>query len=75
MSNLQVKNLPDDLHQKLRDRARAKHTTVSALVTKFIEDGLSQLTTDEWLAEVRRLPRHDPIDIEKLMDEVRGRPE
>ena len=71
MANLQVKNLPDDVHDKLRERARSRHMTMSALVGKLIEDELSSLTMDEWLDEVHKLPRHDPIDIEALMDEVK----
>jgi post-segregation antitoxin (ccd killing protein) len=71
MANLQVKNLPDDVHDKLRERARSRHMTMSALVGKLIEDELSSLTMDEWLDEVHKLPSHDPIDIEALMDEVK----
>jgi len=53
------------------ERARSRHMTMSALVGKLIEDELSSLTMDEWLDEVHKLPSHDPIDIEALMDEVK----
>ena len=71
MANLQVKNLPDELHERLREKARSEHVTVSAYVTRLIERDVARLSMREWLTEGRKLPRHDPIDIEALMDEVR----
>jgi plasmid stability protein len=71
MANLQVKNLPNDLHAKARARADAQHLTLSAYVARLIQRDVSEPSLDEWLAEVRKLRRHDDIDIEKLMDEVR----
>lgn len=72
MTNLQVKNLPDDLTEKLRDRARAEHTTVSAFVTRILEREVAKPTLAEWLARLDELPKleHD-IDIEALMGEVK----
>lgn len=72
MANLQVKNFPDDLHEKLRDRARAEHVTVSAYLTRLVQQDLDRMTTNEWLEQVDKLPKLDhDIDIESLMDEVR----
>ena len=31
MSNVQVKNIPDDLHELLRERVAAQHTTLSLI--------------------------------------------
>ena len=73
MSNLQVKNFPEDVHNKLRERARAQHMTVSAYVTSVLERDVARPTIDQWLARLDALPKLDhDIDIERLMDEVRG---
>ena len=73
MSSLQIKHLPDEVHEKLRARARAEHSTVSAYVTRLIEKDVAKLTTREWLAELRMRPGLDhDIDIESLMDDVRN---
>jgi len=71
VANLQVKNLPDDLHEKLRARARAQRTTVSELVTQMLRRELSRPSMEEWLAEVRKLPRHEGIDVVGALDEAR----
>jgi plasmid stability protein len=73
VANLQVKNFPDDLHEQLRRRAGDEHLSVSALITTILARELSVPTVDEWLSDVRKLPRHRGVDIEALMDEVRGR--
>ena len=75
MASLQVKNFPDDLHDKLRQRARAQHTTVSELVAQILDRELGRPTMAEWLESVRKLPKtKGDIDITALMDEIRGRP-
>ena len=71
MTNLQVKNLPDDLHDELRKRAQRQHTTISDLVTQLLRRELSRPSMDEWLAEVRKLPRHEGIDVLGALDEAR----
>jgi len=73
VSNLQVKNLPDDLHEKLRERAREQHTTVSQLVTRILNRELARPSMDQWLAQLDSLPRTDKdIDTQAVLDEIRG---
>jgi plasmid stability protein len=45
MANLQVKNLPDDLHQRLRLYAQKHHRTISDIVLAAIE---REMTRVEW---------------------------
>jgi plasmid stability protein len=71
VSTLQIKNLPDEVHAKLRDRARSQHLTVSAYVTRLLARDVGRPTTDEWLAGARLLRQHAPIDVEQLIDDVR----
>ncbi|MDP9397959.1 MAG: hypothetical protein M3P96_09145 [Actinomycetota bacterium] len=73
MATLQVKNLPDDLHAALRQRAVDEGVTVTDLVVRMLRRELARPSIDEWLEQVRRRPmREHDVDIEHLMDEVRG---
>lgn len=72
MANLQVKGLPDDLHEELRRRADADGTTLSDLVTRMIRRELAVPSVSDWLAELAAQPaRDDDLDVESLMDEIR----
>ena len=75
MPNLQVKNLPDELHARLRARAAREHTTLSELVTRLLRRELALPPMAEWLDELGNL---EPVDVDvdvdtpHLLDEVRG---
>ena len=72
MANLQVKGLPDDLHEELRRRADAEGTTLSELVTRMVRRELALPSIRDWLAELAAQPaRDDDLDVESLMDEIR----
>jgi plasmid stability protein len=45
MANLQVKNLPADLHQRLRRYARQHHRTISDIALEAIE---REMARNEW---------------------------
>lgn len=53
MSAIQIKNFPDDLHERLRERARKQGQSLSDYVRKLIELDLALPTTGEWLERVR----------------------
>jgi plasmid stability protein len=57
MANLQVKNVPESLHQRLRRYAKAHHTTLSRIVLRAIERDLQH---DEFY---RQLEQRAPIDL------------
>ncbi|MCY4075098.1 MAG: hypothetical protein OXH04_06680 [Acidobacteria bacterium] len=42
MAILNIKNLPDDLHAKLRERARRERRSVSGQATHLLEQALSE---------------------------------
>ncbi len=68
-----MKNLPDDLHEKLRERAREQRTTVSQLVTRILNRELARPSMDQWLAQLDSLPRADKdVDTQAVLDEIRG---
>jgi len=76
MSILQVKNIPDELHAKLAERARSQHTTMSKYVIDLIWRDLSRPTMAEWIAEVEadlaRMPPVTHADVLRALDQARA---
>jgi antitoxin FitA len=58
MSAIQVKNVPDELHERLRARARAEGRSMSDYVLYLLERDLALPTTREWL---ERLKEDEPV--------------
>ena len=54
--NMQVKNVPAPLHERLQRRARRQNRTISDLVLAFIE---RELARQEWLDRLRTRPEVD----------------
>ena len=52
MGIIQMKNVPEDLHQELRRRARRSGMTVRDYVIALIARDQSRPTLEEWLEEV-----------------------
>ena len=42
MATLNIKNLPDDLHRRLKRRARQRHRSTAQEVTQILTDALSE---------------------------------
>ena len=53
MGNLQVKNVPDALHDRLRERAAEEGCSLSDFVLRSVEHELSR---GEWLRRLRQRP-------------------
>jgi len=51
MANLQVKNLPDALHQRLRDYAQKHHRTISDIALAAIEREMARYDWNEKLSQ------------------------
>jgi plasmid stability protein len=51
MANLQIKNLPDALHQRLRDYAQKHHRTISDIALAAIERELARYDGHEKLSQ------------------------
>jgi hypothetical protein len=60
MANLQIKNMPEEMHEELRRRAKLRHVTVRDYVLDLIARDQKMTTMREWLEGIARL---DPIDI------------
>jgi plasmid stability protein len=51
MANLQVKNLPDLLHQRLRDYAQRHHRTISDITLAALEREMARCDWHEKLSQ------------------------
>jgi plasmid stability protein len=56
MANLQVKNIPDELHERLRRHAREENCTISAAVLRAVERELARW---EWHNRLAERPQTD----------------
>ena len=74
MSNVQVKHIPDDVHEQLRTRAAQQGTTISEYVLELIRNDLRRPSRQEWLARVAALPPLDIDDdeVQRIRDELRA---
>ncbi|MSP90087.1 MAG: Arc family DNA-binding protein [Alphaproteobacteria bacterium] len=62
---LSIKNAPDDVVNRLKDRARRHHRSLQGELLSIIEEavnGAPTLSAGEVLAEVRRLGLKTPAD-------------
>jgi plasmid stability protein len=69
MSAIQVKNFPEDLHAKLRERVAKQGRSVSEYVTEVLERDLSTPTTREWLDSLKEDPPTD-ITSEEIVNSI-----
>ncbi len=75
MSAIQIKNVPPELHERLRERARREGRNLSEYALDVLERDLAVPTTREWLA---RLRQDEPVrdiaseDIVSLVHEGRA---
>ena len=54
--HLQIRDLPDDLHQTLRQRAAARDLSLRQYALEVLREHCQQPTLDEWLDGLHRLP-------------------
>ena len=53
MSAIQVKNVPEDLHAALRERAAAEGKTIGEVILESLRRDLRRQTMREWLDQLR----------------------
>jgi antitoxin FitA len=66
MPNLQIKNVPEELHEELRRRAEAEGVTLRDYVLRLLVRDQLVPTTEEWLAEVDAL---EPMPVQRPLHE------
>lgn len=54
MSAIQIKNVPPELHERLRIRARREGSNLSEYVLSILDRDLAVPTKREWLESLRR---------------------
>lgn len=80
MANLTIKNIPPELHERLKERAARNHRSLNSEVIRTLERavGAAPIDTDALLARVRAvreraaLPYRTPEELRKLRDEGRS---
>lgn len=73
MANLQIKNMPDTLHERLRRHARENNSTMSAVALTAIERELARW---EWRKRLAQRPETDlGVEAATLLMEERARRE
>jgi hypothetical protein len=73
MADLHVKNLPDDIHERLREFARYKHWPISWAVITALE---REVTRWEWEKDFKKAPKTPyNINVAEIMREERDRRE
>ena len=70
MANLQVKNVPDALHERLRRHARENNRTISETVLTAVE---RELAMWEWQTRLAQHPKTDlGVEAAVLLQEERA---
>ena len=70
MANIQVKNVPDELHRELREHARQTNQTLGEVVLRAVEQ---ELARSRFRAELAKRPEtHLGISAAELLEEARG---
>ena len=60
MVALQVKNVPEELHERIRARARATGQTISQCVLELLAEEFGGPTVKEWIAQIEE---REPVDL------------
>lgn len=78
MAMLQVRNVPDDVYETLKERARAQGVSVSEYVREVLARDTRFAPLDRFLADVRKGPPPPPSvagEIEQALRDVRDKGE
>lgn len=62
MGVIQIRNVPPELHRKLKAKAAAAGLSLSDYLLRGVERQAEQLSLDEIRERVRRLPPVDPVE-------------
>ena len=64
---IQIRNVPDELHRKLKVRAAQEGMTLSDYLLSEIESVAKKPTMREWLEKVSR---DDPVEVDEPPEEI-----
>jgi plasmid stability protein len=74
--NLSIKNAPDDVVERLRERAARHHRSLQGELLAIVEEAVrptGHLTPEEVLAEVRRMGLRTPAEAAAIVRADRDR--
>jgi plasmid stability protein len=74
VATIQLRNLPDELHQGLAARATARGQSMTQYLTDLLREDLARPSLDQWLTDSQdALGERTPIDISvaEMMAETR----
>ncbi len=74
--NLSIKNAPDDIVERLRERAARHHRSLQGELLAIVEEAvrpIRRLTAEEVLAEVRRMGLRTPAEAAAIVRADRDR--
>jgi hypothetical protein len=71
VGNLQIKNVPSEIHEKLRARAAEAGMTQRDYVLQLIRRDLARLTNQEWFDSLKKYPAVRGLDSAALVREAR----
>jgi plasmid stability protein len=57
---IQIRNVPDEIHRRLKARAALAGMSLSEYLLRELERSLERPTREELLARLRALPRFEP---------------
>jgi antitoxin FitA len=67
MKTLQIRNVPDDVHRRLKARAAREGRSLSEFALSELRRSLERPTWDEWLERVRRDPPVEGLTSEEIV--------
>jgi hypothetical protein len=70
MSAIQVKNVPEDLHDALRELAAKEGKTMGEVILEALRRDLQRQTMRGWLDRLAAVPRTEPPPTREQMDEI-----
>lgn len=65
--NLSITNVPEDVVQRLRERAQRHHRSLQGELLAIVEEASQRLTAHELLAELRKLGVSSPSEAADLI--------
>ena len=80
MPSMTIKNIPEDLYQKLKSSAVANHRSLNGELIRILEERLcpKKLTAEEWIFRARKLREGVPagkVSSEEISSAIEeGRP-
>ena len=69
---IQIRNVPDEVHQKFKERAAREGMTLSDYIKNELKQTAEQPTMREWLESVEKLPKiKSKVNITKIIRKLR----